>query len=187
MLLADHGVLFRSGRLPERLLYRNVHKGCHLLLYLPKIPSFLSTFSFFRPTQMDVNSQSHKVNRAKMLDTMHIYLFVQNYFYPANPLMHINSRLQFANSKVIPLYARTQRPLPVPTEYLQCVEGGATTCMYEHTFSLFLPRLDCRQVGESRANTEGESDPKSAALKYWLVTPSSRRLSKTRQGTSGIP
>ena len=35
-----------------------------------------------------------------------------------------------------PLYAKTNRPIFVPIEYLQCVEEGATKCMYGNTFNL---------------------------------------------------
>ena len=35
-----------------------------------------------------------------------------------------------------PLYAKTNRSILVPIEYLQCVEGGATKCMYGTTLKL---------------------------------------------------
>ena len=35
-----------------------------------------------------------------------------------------------------PLCAKTHRRILVPIEYIQCVEGGATECMYGHTFNL---------------------------------------------------
>ena len=35
-----------------------------------------------------------------------------------------------------PLYAKTQRPIVVPIEYLLCVEEGARKCMHGHTFNL---------------------------------------------------
>ena len=35
-----------------------------------------------------------------------------------------------------PLYAKTNHPILVPIEYLQCVEGGATKFAYGHIFNL---------------------------------------------------
>ena len=35
-----------------------------------------------------------------------------------------------------PLYAKTNRPIIVPIEYLRCVEVGATKCTHGHTFNL---------------------------------------------------
>ena len=35
-----------------------------------------------------------------------------------------------------PLYAKTNRPILVPIAYHQCVEGGATKCMYGHSSNL---------------------------------------------------
>ena len=61
-------------------------------------------FGFLNPTQMDVNNTTHKVNRVKMLHTMHNYLFVQHHFQNTNPIIHINSRLQYANTKLTSPY-----------------------------------------------------------------------------------
>ena len=45
-----------------------------------------------------------------------------------------------------PLYAKTNRPLLVPIEYLQCEEGGATKCLYGPTFNLlYRDKLDSRE------------------------------------------
>ena len=104
-----------------------------------------------------------------MLHTVHNYLSVQLHFHRTNPLIHINSRLQYANTKLAspyymkysyiiqpnycegtlcnfdpikicflfsPLYAETNRPILIPIEYIQCVEGEATKCMQGHTFNL---------------------------------------------------
>ena len=125
-------------------------------------------FSFSNPTEMDVNNTIKK-NQVKTLHTMHNYLFLQNLFQHTNPIIHMNSRLQYANTKLTspyymnyiyiiqpnycegslrnfdpiknfflfsPLYAKTNRPILVPIEYLQCVEGGAMMCAYGHTFNL---------------------------------------------------
>ena len=105
-----------------------------------------------------------------MLHTMHNYLFVQHHFLHTYPIIHMSSRLQYANTKSTspyymnysyiiqpnycegtlrnfdpiknyfifsPFYTKTNRPILVPIEYLQCVEGGATKCTYGHTFNLF--------------------------------------------------
>ena len=121
---------------------------------------------------MDGNNQTQKVNMTKTLHGIHIsiFLFVQHYFHRINPLVHINSRLQFANTKLtspyymnciyiinpsfcegtfrnfdttkkiflffLPLYAKTNHLILVRIEYLKCAEGGATKCMYGHTFKL---------------------------------------------------
>ena len=117
---------------------------------------------------MEVNNTTHKVNRVKMRQTMHNYLFVQHHFQHTNPIVHMNSRLQYTNRKLTPpyymnysyiiqpnycegtlrncdpiknyfifspLYAKTNRPILDPIEYLQCVEVGATKCAYGHTFN----------------------------------------------------
>ena len=109
------------------------------------------------------------MNRVKMHHTTHNYLFVQHNFQHTNPILHVNSCLQSANTKLTspyymnynyiikpnfcertlrnfdpiknyfissPLYAKTNRPILVSIEYLQCVEGGATKCAYGHTFNL---------------------------------------------------
>ena len=62
-----------------------------------KYDPFYLKFGFLHPTQMDVNGQIHKVNRVKKLQTIHNYLFVQHRFDRTNPLIHMNSRLQYAN------------------------------------------------------------------------------------------
>ena len=118
---------------------------------------------------MGVNNQTEKVNKTKMLHTIHNYNFVKHHFHRTNPLVDMNSRLLYANSKLTspyymnysyvinstycegilrnfnsikkcflsaPLYAKTNRPILFPIEYLQCVEGGAIKCMYGHTFNL---------------------------------------------------
>ena len=98
----------------------------------------------------------------------------------------MNSRLQYANTKLIspyymnysyiiqpnycegtlrnfdpiknyfifsPLYTKTNRPILVPIEYLQCAEGGATTCTYGHNFNLLyrdwmVDKLENRQPSQ---------------------------------------
>ena len=134
-----------------------------------KYDRFYLLFGSLHPTQMDVNNTNHKVNRVKMLHTMHNYLFVQHHFQHTNPIIHMNSRLQHANTKLTspyymnysyiiqpnfcegtlrnfdpmkiyfvfsPLYAKTNRPIPVPIEYLRCVEGVATKCTHGNTLNL---------------------------------------------------
>ena len=49
---------------------------------------------------MDESNSTHKVNRAKMLHTMHNYLLVQHHFQHTNPIIHMSSRLQYANIKL---------------------------------------------------------------------------------------
>ena len=122
-----------------------------------------------------MSNTTHNVNRVKMLHTMHSYLFVQHHFHRTNPIIHMNLRLQYANTKLTspyymnysyiiqpnrcegtlrnfdpiedyfvfsPLDAKTKRPILVPTEYLQCVEGGATKCTHGHNFNLLPRRLN---------------------------------------------
>ena len=137
-------------------------------IYAKHDPFYLQ-FGFLHPTQMDVNNTTHKVNRVKILHTMHNYLFLQHLFQDTNQIIHMNSRVQYANTKLTspyymnysyiiqpkycegtlrnfdpiknyfifsPLYAKTNRPILVPIEYLQCVEGGAMKSAYAHTFNL---------------------------------------------------
>ena len=61
-------------------------------------------YKILHPTQMDVNNTAHKINRVKMLHTMHNYLFVQHHFQHTNPIIHMNSRLQYANTKLTSPY-----------------------------------------------------------------------------------
>ena len=114
---------------------------------------------------MDVNNTTHKVIRMKKLHTMHNYLFVQHDFLHTNPIFHMNSRLQYANTKLTspyylyysyiiqPNYCEgTLRMFDPIKNYLMfsplytktncpilvpidCVEGGATNCTYGHTFN----------------------------------------------------
>ena len=112
---------------------------------------------------MDVNNQTHKVIKTKLLHTIHNYCFAQHHFFRTNPLLHLKSSPQNANTKLSspyymnysyvinstyckgklqifdpiknyflfsPFYAKTNRPILVPIEYLHCVEGGATNRMY---------------------------------------------------------
>ena len=75
---------------PYRLYQKND------LFYLP--------FVFLRLTQVDVKNQTHIVNREKMLHTVHNYLFVQHHFHRTNPLIHMKSRLQYADTKLTSPY-----------------------------------------------------------------------------------
>ena len=120
-----------------------------------------------------------------MLHAMHNYFFV-HHLQHTNPIIHMNSRLQYANTKLTspfyrnysyviqpnccegtlrkfdpiknyfifsPLYAKTNRPILVTIEYLQCVEGGATKYTRGHTFNLLyrdwmVDKLDNRQQSQ---------------------------------------
>ena len=126
-----------------------------------------------------------------MLHTIRNYLFVQHHFHRTNPLIHMNSRLQYAKTKLtspcfmncsyriqltyckstlrnfdpiinyflfLPLYAKTNHPILVQIEYLQYVEGGATKCMYGHTFNLLYrdwmtDKLDDREPSAEEKQT----------------------------------
>ena len=72
-------------------------------IYAKYYPFYLQ-FGFLHPTQMDVNNTTHKVNRMKMLHTMRNYLFVQHHLQQTNPIFHMNSRLQYANTKLTSPY-----------------------------------------------------------------------------------
>ena len=63
-----------------------------------KYDPFYLQFGFLHPTQMHVKNTDHKVNSVKMLHTMNNYLFVQNHFQHTNPIIHMNSRLQYAKT-----------------------------------------------------------------------------------------
>ena len=75
------------------------------LPYLLEIRPLLSSILFFLyHIEMDVNNQTHKINGVKMLQTYHNYLFVQHLFHRTNQLIHMNSRLQYANIKLTSPY-----------------------------------------------------------------------------------
>ena len=80
-----------------------------------------------------------------------------------------------------PPRAKTQRPLLVPLEYLHCVEGTATKCMYGHTFVL----LNRDWMVDTLSNCE-PTPGIAARLQHWPLPPSTRRLSGTRQGIAWI-
>ena len=61
-------------------------------------------FGILHPTQMDVNNINHKFNRVKMLHTIHNHLFLQHHFHRTNPIIHMNWRLHYANTKLTPPY-----------------------------------------------------------------------------------
>ena len=69
-----------------------------------KYDPFYLQYGFLHPTQIDVNNTTHKVNRVKMLHTMHNDLFVQRHFQQTNPIIHMNSRLQNVNTKLTSPY-----------------------------------------------------------------------------------
>ena len=69
-----------------------------------KCDPFYLQFGFLHPTQMDVNNTTHKGNRLKKLHTMHNYLFLQHHFQHTNPITHMNSRLQYANTTLTSPY-----------------------------------------------------------------------------------
>ena len=75
----------------------------HPAKYVPNTTPFLQ-FGCLHPTQMDVNNTTHKMNRVKVLDTMHNYLLVQHHFQHTNLIIHMNSRLQYANKKLTSPY-----------------------------------------------------------------------------------
>ena len=52
-----------------------------------------------------------------------------------------------------PLYTKTNRPMLVPIDYSECVEGGTTKCTYGHTFNLLywdwmVEKLENRQPSQ---------------------------------------
>ena len=69
------------------------------LIYQKYDPFYLQ-FGVLHPTQMDVNNQTHKVNRVKMLHTIHNYLFVQQHLHRTNSLINMNLRVQNAKTKL---------------------------------------------------------------------------------------
>ena len=164
----------RSSQEPPSPLISTTHTAVpstqpSITTHIPSWAHEVATAEHLYPTQMDVNNTTRKMNRVKMLHTMHNHLFVQHQFLHTNPIIHMNFRLQYASTKLTspyyinysyiiqtnysegtlrnfdpikncfifpPLYTKTNRPILVPIEYLQCVEGGATNCTYGHTFNL---------------------------------------------------
>ena len=83
--------------------------------------------------------------------------YYMNYSYIIQPNYCEGTLRNFDPIKVYflfcPLYAKTNRPILVPIEYLQCGEGGATKCAYGHTFNRLysdwmLDKLDNRQPSQ---------------------------------------
>ena len=164
-----------------------------------------------------------------MVHTIHNYLFVQHHFHRTNPLIHINSRLQYANTKLTSpyymnysyiiqtnfcegtlrnfdplknyflfstLYAKTNRPILVQIEYLQCVERGATKFMHGHTFNLsysdwMADKLENRQPSQEETQSSNiflrwsriatSTSTLVPLLLVWHVTPNSWNFSETQQ------
>ena len=69
-----------------------------------KYDLFHLQFGFLHTKQMDVNNQTHKVNMTKMLHTIHNYLFFQHHFHQIKPIVHVNSHLQYVNTKLTSPY-----------------------------------------------------------------------------------
>ena len=122
-----------------------------------------------------------------ILTSIHNYLFLQRQFHRTNPLMHMNARLQFANTKIISLYylkfsyiinpdycGGTLRNFNSIENYFLFIPlredpktnprmGTLSTHIY--LFQPSLSRLDCGQFGESRAGTREASDFGTSARK----------------------
>ena len=66
--------------------------------------------------------------------------YYMKYIYIIQPIYCEDTLLNFDLIKkyllFLPLYLKNNRPILVPLEYLLCVEGGATKCMYGNTFNL---------------------------------------------------
>ena len=119
-----------------------------------KYDPFYLQFGLLHPPQMDVDNQSHIVNRTKMLHTINIYLFVQHHVHRTNPLIHIKARLQKGNTKItspsylfITFYARRNSLILVPIEHLHYVETPRssrywTTCWQGSHISLTICFLE---------------------------------------------
>ena len=169
-LLASVKVFLCVGRSVKRLPQHLFHTRYGTLQNLRQIKPLLSTVWIPPPSHTNGREQhKSKVNRVKMLHTMHNYLFVQHHFQHTKLVIHMNSRLPYANTKLTspyymnfsytthsnfckgtlqnldpiknyhifsPLYSKTNRPIPVPIEYLRCVEGGAIKVKHGHSFNL---------------------------------------------------
>ena len=68
-----------------------------------KYDPFYLQFGLLHTTQMDVNNSTNKMNRGKMLHAMH-NLSAHHHFQHTNPIIHMNSRLQYANTKLTSPY-----------------------------------------------------------------------------------
>ena len=92
-------------------------------------------FGFLHPTQLDVQNQTHKVYMTKMLHTIHKILFDRHHFHRTNPLVHVNSRLQNANSKIASPYYMNYRYI-INSTYC---EGTLRKFDATKNYFLFLP------------------------------------------------
>ena len=97
-ILAPIEILHCSCGPPERLPQYIFHSRHRPYRIYQKWDPFYLQFGFSHPTQMDLNNHTFKVNRVKVLHTIHNYLIVQHHFHKTNPLIHENSRLQYANT-----------------------------------------------------------------------------------------
>ena len=86
------------------------------------------------------NPLNDMILRLQYANTKFTSPYCMNYSYIINPNFCEGTLRNFDPIKnyfiFSPLYSKTNRPILVSIEYLQCVEGGATKCAYGHTFNL---------------------------------------------------
>ena len=99
--------------------YLNTFFTRHTALYrfYEKYDPFYLQVGSLHPTHMDVNNTTQKVSRVKIIQTVHIYLFVQHHFHITNPLIYTNSHLQDTNTKLTSPYYMNYSYIIQPNYY----------------------------------------------------------------------
>ena len=99
----------------------------------------------------------HRTSRLQYANTKLTSPYYMNYSYIIQPNYFEGTLRTFDYIKnyfiFSPLYAKTNCPILVPIEYLQCVEGGPTNCTHGHTFNLLyrdwmVDKMDNRQPSQ---------------------------------------
>ena len=103
-ILASAEVLFCTCRPPNDYLNTFFTRDTAPYKIYAKYKPIYLQFGFLHPTQIDVNNTTHNVNRVKMLHPIHNQFFVQHHFQHTNPIIHMNLRIQYANTKLTSPY-----------------------------------------------------------------------------------
>ena len=118
------------------------------------------------------NPLIHRNSPFQYTNTKLTSLYYMNYSYIIQPNYCKGTLCNFDPIKnyflFSPLYAKINCALFVPIEYLQCVEGGATKCMYGNTFNL----LSRDWITDKLDNREPSAE-ETQILNHLLALPSS--------------
>ena len=174
--LAPVQILLCPCRPPEQLLEHVLHSRCRSLPYLSEIRLLLFPVWFLHPTLhttcncLFVQHHFHRINptiemisRLQNANTKLTSTYYMNYIYIIQATYCEGTLRNFDPIKIyfllLPLYAKTNRPLLVPIKYLKCVEGAVTKCMYVHSFNLLYRdwmtnKLDTQEPSAEETKTQ---------------------------------